>query len=240
MIDLYAVADAVADDPTCVCCHNRLWWEERQDGRVACQRCEADIAHWLREITSRWEQLPELRLKGTGVAGPRCALAGPGGSSAPGRLDVLNLLAGDAPRRLQAHEDTWRRQLEWTIAPWRGSPTQALAGVTKFLLGNLHWACHTAQADVDDLHRDAHRLVRELRTVTTGERTTRTPIGHPCPYPALGHPMDDPQAPACGGELRMDARTVVIRCSTCMTEIPRHRWLELGITLGTITLENAA
>jgi hypothetical protein len=44
----------------------------------------------------------------------------------------------------------------------------------------------------------------------------------------------------CGGRLTVDKPSLEIRCETCGTPVPRRRWLELGLTLGTIRLDNVA
>ncbi|MFJ3793931.1 hypothetical protein [Kitasatospora sp. NPDC090091] len=231
------MTDSPAGD-ACACCARPLHNAEALTGRTTCLPCQHAIADLLREVADLWRQLPEhtgkpTRPHGGGGGGH------PGGSAAPGSLAAISLLAGDATTRLQVHEDDWRRTLGWPIATFRGDPGQTLTAVLAFLGANLTWACHTREADTPTLHADLRRLTGEMTTAITGERDPRVTVPYPCPAPALGYDEDDPNAPTCGAVMRMDPRIPEIRCAGCRRAIPRHRWIELGLTVGAITLPSS-
>ncbi|MFI9331916.1 hypothetical protein ACIGZJ_30795 [Kitasatospora sp. NPDC052868] len=224
--------------PPCACCHRLLDDDETLTGRTTCHRCQSAIAALLREVAALWRRLPAAahtphRPTGGGSG------AHPTGSAAPGNLSAISLLAGDATARLQVHEDDWRRALHLPIATFRGDPGQTLTAVQYFLTSWLHWACSTHQADTRTLHQDLRRLTAEMTTAVTGERDPRVTVPYPCPAPAPGWDDDDPDAPPCGAVMRMDPRIPEIRCAGCRRTVPRHRWHELGLTVGSITLPTA-
>lgn len=240
----YDAAAASGDAPGCLCCALPLYRQEVQDGRSVCRLCEAVMAKRLTEVADLWEQLPACTAKGTpgGSNGGGVAVAGGTGSAAPGNIAAISLLAGDVTGRLLAVEDDWRRALDLPVATFRGDPGQALAVVLRFLTGNLYWACRVpagggVRPDVQGLHTELRRLVGEMASVVTGERDPRVTVPFPCPAPATGWDPDDEDAPRCGGRLRMDPRVLEISCANDRRHtVPRHRWLELGLTVGSITL----
>jgi hypothetical protein len=133
----------------------------------------------------------------------------------PPRLDVLNLVGpGGAAARLQAIEDSWRRILGWTIAPWRGSPREAVPAHALFIANNLLWACESYEEvgqDIDDLRR----LHSECKALVDGERKAgRVRIGV-CPIRLDNGP--------CGTALTASADSHRVRCGSCGT-----RWETLG------------
>jgi hypothetical protein len=152
------------------------------------------------------------------MRGARRTGAGTSGSKTPPippRLDVLNLVGpGGVAARLAAIEDSWRQTLGWTIAPWRGSPREAVPVHTRFIANNLLWACESYEEvgqDIDDLRR----LHGECKALVDGERKAgRVQIGN-CPV-RVG---DEP----CGTPLTATADSHRVRCSGCGA-----RWETLG------------
>jgi hypothetical protein len=236
-ISVYEAALSAPERPTCPCCRRLLPLQQWHDRRWVCVLCEQAIAAGLREIGALWPQLADRLEKGKpgGRQAPRAAAGA--GSKAPLNLGALSLLAGEVTRELRAFEDDWRRVLGWPVATFAGNQDQTLKTVVAFLLGNLYWACHDdGRADVHGLHQVVERLVWQMTSAVTGESDPRVPVNQTCPLPAAGFDPDDPQAPECGGPLLMDPRVPEIRCAQCRTATPRHRWLELGVTVGTIDL----
>lgn len=229
-----------AEAATCACCTRPLHQDETLTGRTTCHACQMTLSGLLRDVAALWKQLPAAIHTAHRPAGNGGGGAHPTGSAAPGNLAAISLAAGDVTTRLLAHEDDWRRALRLPIAAFRGSPDQTLTGVLYFLASYLHWACSTHQADTRALHQDLRRLTAEMTTAITGERDPRVTVPHPCPAPALGWDEDDPNAPACGALMRMDPRVPEIRCAGCHRAVPRWRWLELGLTVGSITLPTPA
>src|SRR5690606_22015284 len=133
----------------------------------------------------------------------------------PPRLEVLALVGpGGVAARLSAIEDAWRQTLGWTIAPWRGSPAQAVPHLVEFLTNNLLWACSSYEEvgqDIDDLRR----LHAECSALASGEkRPGRVQIGV-CPT-VVG---DD----WCGTQLTASTGSHRIHCAGCGA-----RWETLG------------
>lgn len=201
--------------PTCVTpgCGRQLWVNET--GRWACRPCEDATAKRLTELPGLFRQLD------TTAALMRGATKGGGGTGGtktppiPPRLEVLALVGpGGVAARLSAIEDAWRQTLGWTIAPWRGSPAQAVPVHIGFLVNNLLWACGSYEPvgqDIDELRT----LHNEMTALVSGEkRPGRVPTGL-CPTPA-----DDGR---CGTQLTATADSHRIRCTACGA-----RWETLG------------
>jgi hypothetical protein len=146
----------------------------------------------------------------------------PGGGSSgskvppiPPRLEVLSLVGpGGVAARLRDIEDAWRKALGWTVAPWRGSPAQAVPAHTKFLADNLLWACGSYESigqDIDDLRR----LHGECTAIANDERKPgRVQIGA-CPVQGEDGP--------CAAPLTARADSHRVHCTTCDS-----RWETLG------------
>lgn len=104
--------------------------------------------------------------------------------------------------------------LGWTVAPWRGSPAQAVPGLAKFLADNLLWACSSYEEvgqDIDDLRR----LHGECTALVNDERRPgRVQIGN-CPTVVDGA--------VCWQPLTARADSHRVRCSTC-----NSAWETLG------------
>lgn len=201
--------------PTCVTpgCGRQLWVNET--GRWACRPCEDATAKRLTELPGLFRQLD------TTAALMRGATKGGGGTGGtktppiPPRLEVLALVGpGGVAARLSAIEDAWRQTLGWTVAPWRGSPAQAVPTHVAFLANNLLWACGSYEPvgqDIDELRK----LHTEMTALASGEkRPGRVPTGL-CPVV-----VDDGW---CGTQLTATADSHRIRCRTCGA-----RWETLG------------
>ncbi|MGW2048570.1 hypothetical protein ACWCPF_25815 [Streptomyces sp. NPDC001858] len=133
----------------------------------------------------------------------------------PPRLEVLALVGpGGVAARLSAIEDSWRRTLGWTIAPWRGSPAQAVPELARFLANNLLWACGSYEPvgqDIDELRK----LHGELKALAFGEkRAGRVGIGS-CPAPT--------EDGWCGQPLTAATDNHRVHCRACGA-----RWDGLG------------
>ncbi|WP_432053724.1 hypothetical protein [Streptomyces sp. bgisy022] len=202
--------------PVCVTprCGRQLWASET--GRWACRPCEDATQQRITELPALFRRLD------TTAALMREARR-PGGRSSSGsktppippRLDVLNLVGpGGVAARLQAIEDAWRRVLGWTVAPWRGSPAQAVPGLAGFLGNNLLWACSSYESvgqDIDDLRR----LHGECKALVDGERKPgRVQIGN-CPVRVADR--------LCWTPLTASAASHRVRCGGCGA-----RWETLG------------
>lgn len=205
--------DAPAPDeyswPTCTTprCGRQLWVSET--GRTVCRPCEDATAGRITELPALFQQLNTTAAL---MRGARRTSHGSSGSKTPPippRLEVLALVGpGGIATRLRDIEDAWRKALGWTVAPWRGNPTQAIPTHTKFLTNNLLWACtdyESAGQDIDDLRR----LHAECTAIINNDRKPgRVHIGL-CPTP-----IDDT---LCGQQLTATAADHRVRCSTCGT-----------------------
>lgn len=202
--------------PTCSTprCGRQLWVSET--GRYACRPCEDATSQRIAELPALFRQLDTTAALMREARRP----GGAGGSGSktppiPPRLDVLNLVGpGGVAARLSAIEDAWRQVLGWTVAPWRGSPTQAVPHLVEFLANNLLWACSSYEEvgqDIDDLRR----LHGECKAIVDGERKPgRVQIGN-CPIQ-----VDDR---LCWTPLTASAASHRIRCGGCGA-----RWETLG------------
>lgn len=191
--------------PTCTACTHDLWTDELD--RQACRPCQDSTATRIAELPALFRQLD------TTAALMRGARRSGGGSSGsktppiPPRLEVLALVGpGGVAARLRDIEDSWRKELGWTVAPWRGSPIQAVPEHVTFLANNLPWACDAYESvgqDIDDLRR----LHAECTAIVNDERKPgRVQIG-PCPGQL--------EAGLCGQPLTASAASHRVRCGTC-------------------------
>lgn len=195
------------DWPICVTpgCGRQLWVNET--GRWSCRPCEDATAKRLTELPGLYRQLD------TTAALMRGASKQAGGSSGtktppiPPRLEVLSLVGpGGVAARLAAIEDAWRQTLGWTIAPWRGSPAQAVSVHVEFLVNNLPWACDRYEPVGQDI-AELRKLHGEMTALASGEkRPGRVPTGH-CPT-AVGEEW-------CGAQLAASTTSHRIRCKRC-------------------------
>jgi hypothetical protein len=199
--------------PSCVSCGCDLWTAEWD--RLACRPCGERTAARIAELPALFRQLDTTAALMKGGSRGSSPTSGSRTPPIPPRLDVLNLVSpGGVVSRLSAIEDAWRQALGWTVAPWRGSPAQAIPGLAAFLGNNLLWACSSYDEigqDIDDLrrlHAECSALVRDER------RPGRVQIGN-CPT-QVGDQV-------CWTPLTASAASHRVRCSGC-----GGRWETIG------------
>jgi hypothetical protein len=201
--------------PTCVTpnCGRQLWVSET--GRQSCRPCEDKTATRIAELPALFRRMDTTASLMRGARRPGGASSGSKTPPIPPRLEVLSLVGpGGVAARLRDIEDSWRKALGWTVAPWRGSPAQAVPDHARFLANNLPWACDAYDSvgqDIDDLrrlHAECVALVNDER------RPGRIQVGN-CP-------VDSGDGP-CWTPLTATAATHRIRCGSCGT-----RWETLG------------
>jgi DNA-directed RNA polymerase subunit RPC12/RpoP len=200
--------------PTCAACGRNLWTDELD--RQACRPCKDRTAQRIAELPALFRQLDTTAALMRGAR--RQGGGGSGGSKTPPippRLEVLALVGpGGIAARLRDIEDSWRAALGWTIAPWRGSPRQAVPVHAEFLANNLLWACSSYESIGQDIE-DIRRLHAECLALVRGEkRHGRVQIGV-CPVR-----VDDQ---LCGTQLTATAASHRVRCAGCGS-----RWETLG------------
>lgn len=195
--------------PVCVTpnCKRQLWVAEA--GRWACRPCEDRTSARITELPGLFRQLDSTAALMKGASRTSAGGSGTRTAPIPPRLDVLNLVGpGGVAARLSAIEDSWRSALGWTVAPWRGSPAQAVPQLVKFLADNLLWACSSYEevgTDIDDLRR----LHSECTTLVLDERRPgRVQIGN-CPVRIEGG--------VCWQPLTARADSHRVRCAACNT-----------------------
>jgi hypothetical protein len=167
------------DWPACASCCCELWADEV--GRQTCRPCETRTAKRISELPALFRQLDTTAALMKGGSHGGSPMSGSRTPPIPPRLDVLNLVSpGGIAARLSAIEDAWRATLGWTIAPWRGSPAQAIPHHVEFLGNNLLWACSSYEAVGQDIG-DLRRLHGECTALVNDERRPgRVQIGN-CP-----------------------------------------------------------
>lgn len=202
--------------PTCIApnCGRQLWVAEA--GRLACRPCQDRTAKRLAELAPLFRRLSETATLMRGAARGGGATSGSKNPPIPPRLEVLALTAnGGVATRLRDIEDAWRKALGWTVAPWRGSPAQAVPEHLRFLVNNLPWAVDSYDSvgqDIDDLRK----LHAECTAVAANEhRPGRVSIGR-CPT------RGDDGTP-CRAELTATASSHRVHCGQCGT-----RWETLN------------
>lgn len=197
------------DWPTCTTptCGRQLWVSET--GRQSCRPCEDKTAARIAELPGLFRQMDTTAALMRGARRPGGGGSGSKTPPIPPRLEVLALVGpGGVAARLRDIEDSWRKALGWTVAPWRGSPAQAVPQHATFLTNNLLWACssyESAGQDIDDLRT----LHAECTAIANHERRPgRVAIGL-CPTRT-----DDA---LCGQPLTATAASHRVRCGTCGT-----------------------
>ncbi|MGW4493776.1 hypothetical protein [Streptomyces sp. NPDC004376] len=199
--------------PNCVACARPLWADEV--GRLACRPCQEKTATHIAALPGLYQQLDTTAML---MRGARRSGGGASGSKTPPippRLEVLALVGpGGVGARLAAVEDAWRQALGWTVAPWRGSPAQAVPQHVRFLMDNLLWACSSYESVGQDVE-DIRRLHAECLALVQGDRRHgRVQIGV-CPV-LVGDGY-------CGTQLTATAASHRVRCAGC-----GGRWETLG------------
>ncbi|MGW5636447.1 hypothetical protein [Streptomyces sp. NPDC003832] len=206
-----------------------MWVTEA--GRWACRPCEDKTAARITELPALFAQLNTTAMLMKGAS----RIGGPSGSKTPPippRLDVLNLVGpGGIAARLRDIEDAWRAVLGWTVAPWRGSPAEAIPQHASFLANNLLWACSSYEPvgqDIDDLRR----LHGECAALAAGEkRPGRVGIGA-CPV-VVGDGW-------CGTALTATTASHRVHCGGCGARWDGlGEWRELRAAQEAVTAEQA-
>ncbi|WP_309049096.1 hypothetical protein [Streptomyces sp.] len=203
------------DWPTCVSprCGRQLWVAEA--GRLVCRPCEDKTLARITELPALFRRLDSTAALMRGARRSGGGMSGSKTPPIPPRLEVLALVGpGGVAARLSAIEDAWRAVLGWTIAPWRGSPAQAVPHLVRFLGDNLLWACSSYEEvgqDIDELRK----LHGECAAIVADERRPgRVQIGA-CP----GRVGDA----YCGQPLTASAASHRVHCGAC-----GGRWETLG------------
>ncbi|MDX5563732.1 hypothetical protein PYK79_10755 [Streptomyces sp. ID05-04B] len=201
--------------PTCITprCNRKLWTTEAD--RWACRPCEDATATRITELPALYRQLDTTAALMRGAARQGVGSSGSKTPPIPPRLEVLALVGpGGVAARLSAIEDAWRRILGWTIAPWRGSPAQALPHLARFLSNNLLWACSSYEEVGQDI-AEIRTLHGEMRALVDNEqRPGRVKIGA-CPNRVEGE--------LCWSPLTARADSHRVHCNACGA-----RWETLG------------
>jgi hypothetical protein len=192
---------------------HQLWTDELD--RLVCRPCEDRTSARIAELPGLFRQLDTTASLMRGARRPGGGSSGSKVPPIPPRLEVLSLVGpGGVAARLRDIEDAWRKALGWTVAPWRGSPAQAVPAHTKFLADNLLWACGSYESigqDIDDLRR----LHGECTAIANDERKPgRVQIGA-CPVQGEDGP--------CAAPLTARADSHRVHCTTCDS-----RWETLG------------
>ncbi|MGW2721416.1 hypothetical protein [Streptomyces sp. NPDC001492] len=199
--------------PTCVACGRDLWTIERD--RLACRPCGERTQARIAELPSLFRQLDTTASLMRGARRPGAGSSGSKTPPIPPRLEVLALVGpGGVAARLSAIEDAWRQALGWTVAPWRGSPAQAVPQLGKFLTDNLLWACSSYESVADDIE-EIRRLHGECTAIVNDERRPgRVQIGN-CPV-RVGDSL-------CWAPLTASAASHRVHCGSCGS-----RWETIG------------
>ncbi|MBI0293319.1 hypothetical protein JBE04_02090 [Streptomyces sp. PRKS01-29] len=191
--------------PTCAACSRDLW--ETEAGRRTCRLCETRTAERLAAFPGLFQQINSSAALMRGARRGGAPTSGSRTPPIPPRLEVLSLAAaGGVATRLRDIEDSWRKTLGWTIAPWRGSPGQAVPEHVRFLVNNLPWACDAYDSVGQDVE-EIRRLHAECTQALSHDRKPgRVNVGH-CPTIIDDQP--------CGAQLTASAANSRIRCGIC-------------------------
>lgn len=192
--------------PACTACGRDLWTSEA--GRYLCRPCETKTGSRLAELAELWPQIDNTEVLEHGARRP--GAGGSGGSQAPVPLRVAPLslaTAGGVATRLAAIEDSWRAALSWTVAPWRGSPRQAVPEHIRFLQNNLPWAAGDYES-VDQDVEELRRLLAECRAALTTQPRPGSVKAGQCPNPGA-------DLIPCGAQLTVRSDELKITCRSC-------------------------
>lgn len=210
--------------PTCAAgpatgTHSHHLWDNELD-RLVCWPCEERTAQRLAELPTLFQQLNTTAMLMKGARGSSGPTSGTRTAPIPPRLDVLNLIGpGGLATQLRDIEDAWRKAFGRRIAPWAGSPAQAVPVHAGFLAINLRRACETYQSigqDINDLRR-LHSQCKAL--IEHKPRTGQVKIGL-CPALLEGR--------RCAQQLYANTRSFKTACETCGTSWEgEHEWREL-------------
>lgn len=191
--------------PTCCACGRALW--ESEAGRQTCRPCETRTAERLGELATLFTQINTSAALMRGARGGGTPTTGSRTPPIPPRLEVLSLAAnGGVATRLRDIEDSWRVALGWTVAPWRGSPGEAVPEHVRFLINNLPWAVDAYESVGQDVE-EIRRLHAECKQALSHDRKPgRVNVGY-CPT-VVDNTL-------CGAQLIASAANSRIRCDTC-------------------------
>lgn len=208
--------------PICVApkCKRRLWVNEAD--RWACRPCQEVTLERLTDLPSLFVRLDTTAALERGARKPGASTSGSKVPPIPPRLEVLALIGpGGIAARLRDIEDAWRNTLGWTLAPWRGSPAEAIPEHARFLVHNLPWACEMHESVGQDIE-ELRRLHTECTAAISGERRPgKVQIGL-CPAQLEEGP--------CGAELTATTANHRIQCGTCDTRWEGlHEWRALRL-----------
>ncbi len=217
-------ADDQEPEYRCAHCARLLYQDEL--ARYACRVCETRAGEQIRELGTLYGRLASVLAPGAAPSGGGRVTASKT-APLPVALQPLSLRGpGGIVGELQVIEDAWRKELRFTIAPFRGSAEQTLPHVIKFLTNNVGWACDKYESVPDDLDTIS-RLHSQAKNTVDGTRPRLIPVV--CRYL-----YDD--GSECGERLRIDINRNVARCRTCGTRWGREEW----VALYEATRENAA
>jgi hypothetical protein len=222
--------------PTCAAgpvtgAHSHQLWENELD-RLVCQPCEDRTAQRLAELPGLFRKLNTTAMLMKGASRSGGGTPGTQTPPIPPRIDVLNLVGpGGIAAKLSAIEDSWRKAFNRRIAPWAGSPAEAVPVHANFLAINLRRACEEYESigqDIDAL-RKLHSECQAL--VENKPRTGQVKIGH-CPTLIEGR--------RCGEQLYASTRSFKTACETCgNTWEGEHEWRQLRAAQQQATAEPA-
>lgn len=211
--------------------HAHRLWDNELD-RLVCWPCEEKTAARLAELPTLFRQLNTTAMLMKGASRSGGATSGTRTAPIPPRLDVLNLTGpGGIATRLRDIEDAWRKTFGRRIAPWAGSPTQAVPIHAGFLAINLRRACESYESIGQDIE-DLRRLHAQCTALISNEpRTGRVPVGI-CPARLDTGP--------CGTPLTASTGSHHVRCETCGTRWDgMGEWRNLRAAQETAALERA-
>jgi hypothetical protein len=192
---------------------HQLWTDEL--GRLVCRPCEDKTSARIAELPLLFRQLNTTAALMRGARRPGGGGSGSKTPPIPPRLEVLSLVGpGGVAARLRDIEDSWRKAFGRHVAPWAGSPAQAVPTHVAFLAINLRRACEEYESigqDIDELRK----LHAECTAIVNDERKPgRVQIGA-CPGRL--------EAGLCGQPLTARADSHRVHCGTCDS-----RWETLG------------
>lgn len=195
--------------PICVTpnCKRRLWISEA--GRWACRPCQDITLERLTALPGFFVRLDTTAALVRGARKPGGSMSGSKVPPIPPRIEVLALIApgaGGIAARLRDIEDAWRKVLGWTIAPWRGSPAEAIPAHVRFLVNNLPWACEMYDSVGQDIE-EVRRLHADCKAAISGERRPGKVKTGLCPTQLEDGP--------CGEQLTATTAKFSIRCNAC-------------------------
>lgn len=217
--------------PTCLSCARHLW--ETELNRLACRPCEDRTAQRIAELPHLFNSLNTTAMLMKGASRIGGATSGTRTAPIPPRLDVLNLVGpGGLATRLRDIEDAWRTAFNRRIAPWAGSPAEAVPVHANFLAINLRRACESYESIGQDIN-DLRRLHTECKALTSNERRPgRIQVGA-CPVPLDNGP--------CATPLTASTASHRVHCDGCGTRWEgMGEWRSLRAAQEALQLEKAA